>query len=207
MTAIPPVETRNVIAVAARRYPLNKTCAHPTCLRTDVTAHHIYPKGNLNGKAWFLVIDGDEKNPVPHVVGLCGHGTEGHHGDCEEHRAWIRFEDGQYVWYQRRRTEAGDTLPFEYRDGTTWDRVGPLNPQPGSQDGKTKRKPPKSTTGPVKVASFKAPNDDPEAAQRLKEKAQQLTDKFNAHGHEIGKTVAVERALDYTLLNAGEEDF
>jgi hypothetical protein len=69
---------------------------------------------------------------------------------------------------------------------------------------------PKPTTkreGPVKVASFKAPDDDPEAAQRLKDKSEQLRDKFNAHGHKIGKTVAVERALDFTLLNAGEDDF
>lgn len=212
MTPLKPIEnTTRVRGVPSKRYPLNRICAHPECDRTDVTAHHIFGRpAGPDSDSWFVslvLVDEDRTEtlsaPLPHVTGLCGHGTEGHHGDVEAHRAWIKYEDGEFVWYE------AEVIASEmgYPTDTEWKRLGPLNPQPIPREGKPKRKKRAKSEGPVKVASFKAPNDDPEAAERLKDKAEQLCEKFNRHGHEIGKTVAVERALDYTLLNAGDDDF
>lgn len=225
MTPLKPIEnTTRVRGVPSKRYPLNRVCAHPECNRTDVTAHHIFgrPKGP-DSDSWFVeiedhfrggggaidisqeTVEAEHFKIIPHVTGLCGHGTEGHHGDVEAHRGWIKYEDGEFVWYER--VEIPGSMAAGDPPSAEWVRVGPLNPQPIPREGKPKRKKRAKSEGPVKVASFKAPNDDPEAAERLKDKAEQLCEKFNRHGHEIGKTVAVERALDYTLLNAGEEDF
>jgi hypothetical protein len=71
---------------------------------------------------------------IPHAVGICGTGTTGHHGDLEEHRAWIKLENGVYVWYDRIDREPEGPLEFDFVE------VGPLNPQPGSREGKPKRK-------------------------------------------------------------------
>ncbi len=135
MTALKPIENRNVRAVASETYPSNLICAHPDCtekvqLRSDgtPTVHHIFPRGQIKGKSYFVAITEDEAvEIVPHAVGLCGSGTTGHHGDVEEHRAWIKLEDGVYVWYDRYAGEA-------------WVELGPLNPQPGSREGKAKRR-------------------------------------------------------------------
>lgn len=131
MTALKPVESRNVRAVASETYPSNLVCAHPSCsnpvdLRPDgtPTVHHCFPASMVKSRSYFVSIN--DQAPVPHAVGLCGSGTTGHHGDVEEHRAWIKLEDGVWVWYER--------------DGEDWSLVGPLNPQPGSREGKTKGK-------------------------------------------------------------------
>jgi hypothetical protein len=216
MTPLKPIEnTTRVRGVPSKRYPLNTVCAHPDCTRTDVTAHHIFgrPRGQ-DSDSWFVAIPKPEApegaygdalvdevvNIIPHATGLCGSGTTGHHGEVESHDAWIKYEDGEFVWYER-------GYDLENHLEPVWRRLGPLNPQPGSVEGKPKRKPRDKSAGPVKVASFKAPDDDPEAAERIKEKSRELRDKFIRRGHKIGKTVAVERALDFTLLNAGEDDF
>jgi hypothetical protein len=136
MTALKPLEVKRVMGVSSVRYPLNKICAHPECSETDLTAHHLFPRSTIGNGSWFVLINpkdtvrGGEaiiaSDAIPHVTGLCGHGTAGHHGDLEEHRSWVKLEDGLWVWYEE--TE-GD-----------WRKVGPLNPQPGSVEGKTKRR-------------------------------------------------------------------
>jgi len=166
LTALKPIENRNVRGVASERYPVNEKCAHPECSE-PATVHHIFPRSMIKSDSYFVVIDSDEDGPypepIPHAVGLCGSGTSGHHGDVEEHRAWIKYEDGEFVWYDRRTTEAGDTLPFEYRDGPTWDRLGPLNPQPGSREGKPKRKRFKGEKRRTrKVITMRVPADEDE---------------------------------------------
>jgi len=207
VTPLKPIEnTTRVRGVPSKRYPLNRVCAHPECDRTDVTAHHIFgrPPGP-DSDSWFVEIrnapfdqGGEAWGIIPHVTGLCGSGTTGHHGDLEEHRAWVKYEDGQFVWYERQ--PSGTAL------GESFAPLGPLNPQPGSVEGKPKRKP-RKRTGPTKRTYLVAPEDDPEAVDRLKDKIEQLQEKFNRAGHEVGPTVTVERALDYVLLNAGTDDF
>jgi hypothetical protein len=213
MTPLKPIEnTTRVRGVPSKRYPLNRVCAHPECDRTDVTAHHIFgrPPGP-DSDSWFVEIgggpEGEHGTPaydgvvIPAVTGLCGSGTTGHHGDLEEHRAWVKYEDGEFVWYDR-----SDGAAAQLDIPVAWIRLDPLNPQPGSVEGKPKRKP-RKRTGPTKRTYLVAPEDDPEAVDRLKDKIEQLQEKFNRAGHEVGPTVTVERALDYVLLNAGTDDF
>jgi hypothetical protein len=163
MTALKPIENRRVRGVAAERYPSNLICAHPDCdkpvdLRPDgtPTVHHIFPRSLIKGDSYFVEIItdaalvGDEATPysfevIPHAVGLCGSGATGHHGDVEEHRAWIKLEDGVYVWYDRhlKRYDSEEEMIQDREErGSTeeWVALGALNPQPGSRDGKTKRK-------------------------------------------------------------------
>ena len=119
--------------------------------------------------------------------------------------------------------------PYEaYANGLlvpSWEEVTPLEMKPPEQppehehvgeckichqEIRPRRKPRskrKAGDPPARVWSVAAPKDDPEAVERLKEKVEILNDRFNDAGHEIGKTVTLERALDYTLMNAGQEDF
>lgn len=143
ITALKPLENRRVRAVASERYPLNEVCAHPECSEPTADPHHIFPRSLIAGDSWFVQIDytlhestgaGGDVHPlsegeiIPHVAGLC----RAHHDDVEEHRAWIKLEDGEFVWYARERNAD--------ENGQGFDRVGPLNPQPGSRTGKPKRK-------------------------------------------------------------------
>ena len=152
MTALKPLDDRRVRGVPAKRYPLNRTCAHPECTRKDVTAHHIFPKSQIGNSSWFVEVGDRAAKPqppsyisadaIPHVIGLCGHGTGGHHGDIEAHRAWIKYEDGEFVWYER--VDANDGPGVEkpgwvIGDGDWWRALGPLNPQPHIVSPKHKR--------------------------------------------------------------------
>lgn len=151
MTALKPVENRNVEAVASERYPSNKVCAHPHCTELvdlrpngDPTVHHTFPRSQINGDSYFVRI---EDKVYPHAVGLCGSGTTGHHGDVEDHRAWIKFEDGVFVWYDRIIPDGGEMGDEGWEVvPEAWIAIGPLNPQPGSVEGKTKYRKPKAST-------------------------------------------------------------
>lgn len=72
---------------------------------------------------------------LPHVVGLC----RSHHEDVEAHRAWIKLEDGEFRWYEPDYVNVDDSYESRFH-GPTWLSRGPLNPQPGSREGKPKRK-------------------------------------------------------------------
>lgn len=175
MTPLRPIaNTTRVRGVASKRFPLNAVCAHPECDRTDVTAHHIFgrPRGP-DSDSWFVEVevhgkDNPEVGPmlevIPHVSGLCGHGTEGHHGDVEVHSAWIRYEDGEFVWYDRGEQELipdWDNPQVELAE--YFQRLGPLNPQPGSREGKPKRRRAKKGTAKMQaVWSVKVPKDERE---------------------------------------------
>jgi len=132
MTALKPIENRKVRGVPSTKYPLNDKCAHPECSEPTADPHHAFPRSQIGNSSWFVeIIEGPESKPVtkvtiPHVTGLCRE----HHDQAEDHRAWIKLEDGVFNWYDRRK------LPKM----TVWDLVGPLNPQPGSREGKAKRK-------------------------------------------------------------------
>ena len=156
MTALKPIESRKVLGVPSEKYPVNKVCAHPECTEPAQGVHHIFPRSLTKSTSYFVSVDGAE--PIPHAVGLCGSGTTGHHGDLEEHRAWVKLEDDVYVWYDRAPTEG--LVNFE-----EWVKRGALNPQPGSQDGKTKRRKPKarSTEDKRETETFtiRAPKGEP----------------------------------------------
>ena len=47
----------------------------------------------------------------------------------------MRLEDGVFVWYSRGEVPSAHSAP-----DVVWDLVGPLNPQPGSREGKPKRR-------------------------------------------------------------------
>lgn len=162
MTALKPIDNRRVRGVAAERYPSNLICAHPDCdrpvdLRPDgtPTVHHIFPRSLTKSDSYFVEITEDTpRSPqepfsgppgvegggtltrvVPHAVGLCGSGTTGHHGDIEEHRAWIKLEGDVYTWHDRIVVPEGDE-----NVGEEWVGRGALDPQPGSREGRPKRK-------------------------------------------------------------------
>lgn len=150
MTALKPIENRRVRGVAARRYLINEVCAHPECSQTTDSVHHIFPRSLIGNDSWFVAFDDnpdeypdgsaheERRTPTPHATGLCGSGTTGHHGDLEEHRSWIKLEDGVYTWYDRvPPTDPQDEIPEDWQE---WVRVGELNPQPGSREGKAKKK-------------------------------------------------------------------
>jgi len=174
MTALKPLEERAVRGVASVRYPLNTVCAHPECTDRDVTAHHLFPRSQIGNGSWFVAIgkkvaSEDEhartvitKDAIAHVIGLCGHGTTGHHGDLEEHRAWVKLEDGVFVWYDRVETAAG------------WHRVGNLNPQPGSREGRAKRPRKREPAREKTTYCIRKPKDEamvlPELEDALREK-------------------------------------
>lgn len=147
MTALKAIEWRDVRGVPSTSYPTNLICAHPQCnelvpLRPSgkPTVHHIFPRSTIGNDSYFVQYtpENGETKIVPHAVGLCGSGTTGHHGDVEEHRAWIKLEDGEFRWYERvPPTDPHDEIPADWQE---WQLIGALNPQPGSVDGKPKRK-------------------------------------------------------------------
>jgi hypothetical protein len=127
MTALPPLETRQVKGMLASRYESNRTCAHPECAEpVPDRGHHIFPRSQIgNGNYFVQAWDADGKelfpHPIPHVTGLC----RAHHDAVERHDAWIQLqlEDGQFVWWQRYPT-----------DPLAWSLAGPLDPQPGGRE-------------------------------------------------------------------------
>lgn len=149
--------------VASERYPVNERCAHPEC-NEPATVHHIFPRSMTKSDSYFVEILPPEVTlrgtgkVIPHAVGLCGSGTAGHHGDVEEHRAWIKYEDGEFVWYDRLQgLDGGDPGTF------AWERLGPLNPQPGQLEGKRKRPRFKGEKRRKrKTISFRVPDDEQE---------------------------------------------
>jgi hypothetical protein len=153
-----------VRGVPSTKYPINEKCAHPEC-NEPTTVHHCFPRSQIGNGSYFVEIERETNRGevvsevIPHAVGLCGSGTTGHHGDVEEHRAWIRYEDGEFVWYDRDKDAPPNKLYNPPVDGE-WTKLGPLNPQPGSREGKPKRK---RFTGEArkqrKVLSIKVPSD------------------------------------------------
>jgi len=134
LTALPPLETRRVLGVDAAIYAANRVCAHPECAEpVPDRGHHIFPRSQItNGKYFVQAWDADGKemfpHPIPHVTGLC----RNHHDAVEQHRAWIKYEDGVFVWWQR---SASDPLE--------WSLTGPLDPQPAGREKVNKPKRPR----------------------------------------------------------------
>lgn len=175
MTAIKPIEWRHVKGVPSTKYPINQVCGHPECDKQIEGVHHIFPRSLIGNASYFVEFtpEGGETQIVPHAIGLCGSGTTGHHGDLEEHRAWIRLEDGEYVWLDR---------SDQHADG--WFSLGPLNPQPGSREGKPKRRTRKPseplTARPKATYAVRVPKDALENGHEvLTELVQQAREKIS----------------------------
>lgn len=230
MTALKPIENRRVRAVAAERYPLNKICAHPECKEPAVDPHHAFPRSQIAGDSWFVEVlyptplekaiaygypvvgdDGTQyvAEIIPHVAGLC----RAHHEDVEEHRAWIKLEEAVWNWYDQTITSGqhvfdahtGKDIP-EHEHG--WALIGPLNPQPGSVEGKPKRKRFKGEARRTrKTISIRVPADAGEdGAALLDEGIEELEQKISGDDHRP-PYYTIMSALDYTNLNTDATDF
>jgi hypothetical protein len=192
-----------VRGVAAEKYPINKHCAHPGCNEPVHGAHHVFPRSMTKSDSYFVEItQPDGKIVIPHAVGLCGSGTTGHHGAVEHHDAWIKLEDGVFVWYERKPDE--DSIV----GGTDWRKLGPLNPQPGSQDARRKRP---AATGKArrqrKMIGFKVPKEEQEdGAGILEDLHLQVEEKM---GFEEPRSLyySIVDSFSYVLLHADETDF
>lgn len=132
MTALKPSESLQVVGVKdgqiklLRRLILNQTCSKPDCHEPTYDAHHIWPRSLITNDSWFVkLIENEQERILPNVTGLC----RPHHDDVEEHRAWIKLEEGDvFVWYER-------DIPDD-----EWSCLGPLWPQPGQVIHKAKRR-------------------------------------------------------------------
>jgi hypothetical protein len=192
LSALPPIENRNIRGVLGDRYPLNSKCAHPECDKDVESAHHIFGRPPPQGRSWFVEIEGEGKHVIPHVVGLCGSGTTGHHGDVEEHRAWIKYEDGEFVWYDRIKRELDPGID---RLIDEWEVVGPLDPQPAMGEKSRRRK--RRLKGDAKRkkinVTVKVPNEEQEdGAGLLYDAIEQLEEIL---GHDP------KRSMYYTIMD------
>lgn len=191
MTALKPIENRRVVGVASERYPLNKVCAHPECSAPAVDPHHVFPRSMIGNDSWFVAIEQDdnENEPVvvlPHVAGLCRE----HHDLVEDHRAWIKLEDdGEFVWYDR---------PAKRRKA--FEVVGALNPQPGSREGKPKKKKRKKGEERRMRATWtiRVPDRD-EDEPLLEDLTARLEERIQA---DAGENAAPARSPYFTLVDA-----
>lgn len=131
MTALRPIESSRVQGVPTGIYEANKLCAHPECADpVPDRGHHIFARSKIGNGLYFVQAwdeNGKEMfpHPIPHVTGLC----RAHHDAAEEHDAWIKLEDEGFVWYDRDSSE-----PFDVDGHGRWQRVGPLDPQPGGRE-------------------------------------------------------------------------
>lgn len=171
-----PVESRDVVAVASERYPVPLFCSVPDC-GEPATAHHCFPRSFINGGSYFVSINGGP--PVPHVVGLCGSGTTGHHGDVEEHRAWIKLEDGVWNWYESvEKIEDGGAIRYD-----VWELVGPLDPQPGYVGAPKKRKRKQGDERRKRrTISIRVPNDTENGGEIWDETLERVKDRLIGGG-------------------------
>lgn len=213
VTCLKPIESRAVRGVASERYPCNKKCAHPECAEPAVDPHHCFPRSQIGNDSWFVeIIDHSPTEAVntakavsviPHVTGLC----RAHHDDVEQHRAWIKLEDGVFAWWDRQHSEFNEEVGSE----DAWLELGPLNPQPGSVEGKPKRRKFKGEERRQrKTISLRVPDDASEDGAGL------LTDLIDQlEGRIQGGDEAKHRppyftlcdALNFAILNANHDDF
>ncbi len=214
MTALKPLEDLRVRGVASRRYPLNKKCAHPECSEAAVDPHHAFPRSQIGNDSWFVLLGGDDVTPtsderggghrqaIPHVTGLC----RMHHDAVEIHAAWIKLEEGEWRWYDHRFADIAERdEKVEPRD---WEYLGPLNPQPGSVEGRAKRKKFKGEARRNRTTiSIKVPKDDQEDGGALFDEAiETLRERYNPESN-LPVYNVIMLALLFTILNSGADDF
>jgi hypothetical protein len=200
-------------------YPVNGVCAHPDCTLPTGGVHHCFARSKIKGSSFFVAIYFDDKEDaeafvalfpfklkaqedgerwrvvIPHAVGLCGSGTTGHHGDVESQWSWIRLEEGEWRWYDKNSNDE-------------WNLVGALNPQPGSREGKPKRK--KRLKGADRAqAQTWTVRGDGEDLMLLRDNTEELERRIQEHSglNPRGPVYTMLDAVNYTLTHAGKEDF
>lgn len=199
MTALNPIVGGEVQGIWSKTYLPNLICAHPECDKEVESIHHIFgrPPGQ-DSDSWFVRLvmvdeDGTEHiiTPLPHGTGLCGHGTTGHHGDVEEHRAWIKFQDGVYYWYER--------------EGDEWNWVGALNPQPGAREAKPKPHHPKEGKKRKQHSfSVKLPENEDRLHLEVPRKFDQLRTILEDPAKPRSKGYTLATILDLALIQASD---
>jgi len=211
VTALKPVVGGEVTGVLSKTYLPNLICAHPFCDKPVESIHHIFgrPPGQ-ESDSWFVrlqFIDEDGtahvETPLPHATGLCGSGTTGHHGDVEEHRAWIRYQNGQYVWYERNQNDPANTPLMDQ-----FDYVGPLNPQPGAREATPK--PPMPKDGEKKkrkkqIFSVSLPENEDMLHVEVPRKFEQLRTILEDPARPRSKGYTLATVLDLALLQARDD--
>jgi len=190
MTALKPTELRMWRAVTSGRYPLNELCSMPECYELTDDPHHIFPRSMIAGDSWFVApYQGATPDaatmptydlygePIPHVTGLC----RAHHDDVEEHRAWIKLDEGEFYWYDRHTVVTEIVGVGELPE---WELIGSLDPQPAR--GEKARKPVRRLQGEErrkrKRVSIAIPDDYENGGQLWDEMLDDMKDWLHAEG-------------------------
>lgn len=214
MTALRPIESRKVRAVASEKYPSNLVCAHPECkelvtLRPsgEPTVHHTFSRSKIKSSSYFVDVEGH--GVIPHAVGLCGSGTTGHHGDVEEQRARIQYDLETKVWTWWDRDHEVKNVPAEgLRDEPVWRLAGELNPRPGSVEGKPKKKKHLGKAArTAKTWTIKAPVDaEEDMIGQIKDAVEAVEEKMRPGQDHRPPAWTILDSLLYTLTNIDETD-
>ena len=217
MTALKPTEGE-YRAVPSSRYPLNQKCAHPECDRETDDPHHIFPRSWVTGDDWFVCPLDEDGNQlgrtIPHVIGLCRQ----HHDDVEQHRAWIKLDEGEFVWYNRCTAEETEAERKRWADTTgehemsyptdddVWEYIGPLDPQPArGEKSRRRRRKLQGTERRKKVnLTIKVPKDETEDGAGLFYDAVEQLEEILGHDPHRSMYYTIMDALNYTILNEGE---
>lgn len=167
MTALKPIDSLRVKGVAANRYRPNDVCAHPECAEPATDNHHIFPRSLIGNASWFVILEdgltettpekgGGYRQAIPHVAGLC----RMHHEQVELHFAWIKYEEGVFVWYDRAQVSSRPNSESGEPWIDTWISFGPLDPQPGDRTKQRKPKPKNlEPAKPRQTKSVRCPKD------------------------------------------------
>lgn len=160
----------------------------------------------IGNGSWFVEVDYPQskydvsqhgsKLAIPHVIGLCGSGTTGHHGEVESHQAWIKYDGVEYVWYDRVMGHAG----------TDWVEIGPLDPQPARGEKlKKKRKRLKGEDRRKKInITLKVPKDEQEDGAGLYYDVLEQVEDMLGHDPHRSAYYTIMDALNLTLLHGKE---
>jgi hypothetical protein len=212
VSALKPIENARVVGIAAERYPINVKCAHPDCGEEAVDPHHCFPRSRQVGGSYFVAITFDSAEEakafgdkvrvrplkvspktvvIPHAVGLCRE----HHDQVEQHEAWIKLEDGTWNWYERVEREVPTTT--NTGEGEAWELLGRLSPQPGSVEGRAKRKKFKGEQRRKRrVISVKVPDDTENGGEIWDETLDDVKARLIEMGlYEDGSRIPVYEAL------------
>lgn len=200
MTAIKPIENRRVTAVASERYPLNKKSSAPNSTEDATDPHHCFPRSLIKGDSWFVqIIEDDGYTVIPHVTGL----SRDEHERVERGEVWIRYNvdgDGVWSWWER---NDGEDLPVVEPTKYAWVDLGPLNPQPGSVEGKPKRPRLKGEARRKrKTISIRVPDDSENGADLWDELVDDVKAKLVKEGlYEEGAAIPIYEALFAALTD------
>ncbi len=113
-------------------YPVNETCAHPTCGKPSAHGHHCWPRSYLRGQPyeWVRLEIGGDPVVIGNRLGFCVEHHEMLTGEIGGYRARLVWEGGIMFWEDK-----GARLSNGWGESTVeaivnWQRVGPTSAQP-----------------------------------------------------------------------------